>query len=590
MTRFTARSSSRESGVRSLDAEARQREGGSAVRGPESEAPGSESTSLAPQREYRAGDPASLAPASLEQPPASYTLPAASSDAVPPCRPPVPAPAAVAPAVSRGRPAASNDASAAHQPRPAGVATLAPDGANTVLFAGHSDTVRLQVERLCGHIGFVMSAADGPAETLAALEEGHHPVCVLEIGGNGGGAPIVQAIRSQHPRTMIIAVADPDNPDATAEAVRAGVFDVLSRPVQAAEFAVLVANAHEHLAFVAAQRDVAALESAPYGVFGVSHAMRDVMHTVERAAPSRCGVIICGERGTGREMVARAIHAHGLRPHAPFVKVDCALPTPQDVEQELFGPRPPRRGDGDPARRHLEQLTPSGRVFDAIGGTLFLENAASMPDRVQVRLVRLLRDREAIVPDRRDPIDVDVRPIAALEPSSTAFVEDDRIRPDLYEQLSVVRIDLPALRHRREDIPLLAIHFLKEICRANGSQPKTLSRAALALLGALSWRGNARELRALVERLVLLVPHGIIRIEDILAHVRLDTSLAPVGSAATLREARLRFEREYIQAVLQQHHGRMGEAARVLGIQRTNLYRKVRSLNLGGVQRRQRRG
>jgi DNA-binding NtrC family response regulator len=436
----------------------------------------------------------------------------------------------------------------------------------------------------------MMSAAEAPADTVAALEEGRHPVCVLEIGGAGGVAPIVQAIRSQYPRTMIIAIADPDDPEATAETLRAGVFDVLSRPVEAAEFAALVANAHEHLAFIATQNDVPAVESAPYGVFGVSNAMRDVMRTVQRAAPSRCGVMVCGERGTGREMVARAIHAHGHRPQAPFVKVDCVLPTPQDVEQELFGVRPARRGDADPARRHLEQLTPSGRIYQAIGGTLFLENIASMPDRVQARLVRLLRDREATIPDRRDPIDVDVRPIAALEPAPARVVDDDRLRPDLLEQLSVVRIDLPALRHRREDIPLLAIHFLKQICQANGSPPKTLSRAALALLGALSWRGNARELRALVERLVLLVPHGVVRIEDILAHVRLDTSLAPIGAAATLREARLQFEREYIQGVLQQHHGRMGDAARVLGIQRTNLYRKVRSLNLGGAQRRQRRG
>ncbi len=477
--------------------------------------------------------------------------------------------------------------------RPDRTTTVAPapdraDRANTLLFVGRSDAVRTQVERVCAQMGVAVSASE-PADTLAHLEEGHHPVCVLELGPNGESARIVQSIRSQHPRTMVIAVGDPNEPTATSDAVRAGVFDVVSRPIQPDELAVLISNAHEHLGFMVSQREMPATESAAYGVFGMSNAMRDVMRTVQRAAPSRCGVIICGERGTGREMVARAIHAHSHRPQAPFVKVDCALPTPQDLEQDLFGLRPARRGDADPARRHLEQLASSGRLYHAIGGTLFLENLTSMPDRVQARLVRLLRDREAIVAEHRDPVDVDVRPIAAIQPAPTANGDDDRLRPDLYEQLSVIRIDLPALRHRREDIPLLAIHFLKEICRVNSSPPKTLSRAALALLGALSWRGNARELRALLERLVLLVPHGTIRIEDILAHVRLDTTLAPVGAGATLREARVQFEREYIQSVLQQHHGRMGEAAKVLGIQRTNLYRKVRSLNLDS-QRRQRRG
>jgi len=456
----------------------------------------------------------------------------------------------------------------------------APGAANEVLFVGSSEVVRAEVERVSSQMGLGVSAAADMTEAMTRLEERRHPVCVLELGGYGESTRIVQAIRSQHPGTMIIGVSDPTNSEATTEGLRAGLFDVVARPVQAPELASLISNAHEQWAFAATQRESQAVEVHSYGVFGTSPAMRDVMRLVERAAPSRCGVILCGERGSGRGMVARAIHAHGVHPGAPFVSVDCASPTPQDLEHELFGQMTARRGDGEAKRRYLEQITPSGRFYEAIGGTLFLENVLKMPDRVQVRLVRLLRDREALVAHQPDPIEADVRPIATVEPSLNAAVEEGRLREDLYERLSVVRIDLPALRHRREDIPLLAIHFLKEICRVDGSSAKTLSRSALALLAALPLRGNARELRALLERLVLLVPHGVIRIEDVLTHVRLDSNVTTVGSGATLREARTQFEREYIRAALQQHHGRMGEAARSLGIQRTNLYRKVRKLNL----------
>ncbi len=467
--------------------------------------------------------------------------------------------------------------------------TIGSGPASAVLFVGSSEQVRAEVERVAAQMGLAVCAADGMSDALSRFEERRDAICVLELGPNGDSTRLVQAVRSQYPGTLIIGISDPAYPEAMTDALRAGLFDVAARPVQTAELAHLIANAREQWTFASSQRELQVLEVQSSGVFGTSAAMRDVLRLVERAAPSRCGVILCGERGTGREMVARSIHSRGARPDAPFVRVDCMSAAPLDLEQELFGPLPAQRGNGESKRRHLEHIAPPGRICDAIGGTLFLENVVSMPERVQLRLVRLLRDREAYIGDCPDSAEVEVRPIAAVEPTFSRAVDEGRFREDLFERLSVVRIDLPALRQRREDIPLLAMHFLKEICRSNGSPIKTLSRSALALLAALPWRGNARELHALLERLVLLVPHGIVRIEDVLAHVHLDASAAPVGGAATLREARARFEREYIRSVLQQHHGRMGEAARSLGIQRTNLYRKIRALNLSSLKAQRQR-
>jgi DNA-binding NtrC family response regulator len=200
---------------------------------------------------------------------------------------------------------------------------------------------------------------------------------------------------------------------------------------------------------------------------------------------------------------------------------------------------------------------------------------------VQARLVRVLRDREVFVDDAPEPVSLDVRPIASADGSFDLAVEEGRLRRDLHERLGLIRIDVPPLRERREDIPMLASHTLKELCRANGRPVKTLTRPALTLLSALPWRGNLPELRLFLERLILLVPNGLIRLEDVLAHTQLEGStISATGLDATLRQARARFERDYIAAVLQHHRGRIADAARVLGVQRTNLYRKLRKLNL----------
>jgi DNA-binding NtrC family response regulator len=268
-------------------------------------------------------------------------------------------------------------------------------------------------------------------------------------------------------------------------------------------------------------------------------------------------------------MIARAIHSHDPNAGAPFVKVDCSGPTAEEIELQLFGVVAKRGSHASPERRSLERIGAHGRLRDADGGILFLENIIDLSARAQARLVRVLRDREVFVADDPEPVSLDIRPIASVDASVDAALEEGRLRPDLYERLSLIRVDVPALRQRREDIPVLATYFLKELCKANGKPIKSLTRPALTLLAALPWRGNAPELRSLLERLILLVPQGLIRLEDVLAHTQLEGSISPSGFDATLRQARARFE-----------HGRIAEAARVLGIQRTNLYRKMRRLNL----------
>jgi DNA-binding NtrC family response regulator len=449
--------------------------------------------------------------------------------------------------------------------------------APTALLASRSATGEDGLSEILRELGFDAI----PVNDRDSLEDFLEPIslCVVDLQDNGEALRIARSVRSRHPEAVIIGVADPGRPHAAAEAIRAGVFDVLPRPPSARDLQALIANAREQAALAATVVPVRPVETAGYGIVGTAPSMRPVMDLVHRAAAGQCGIMICGERGSGREMIARAIHAHSTSREAAFIVLDCSAPEPEEVELQLFGVLI-KRGGNAPERRSLERVRRHSRLFEAAGGFLFVENVAELSARAQARLVRVLRDREVFVEEARDRIGLSIRVVASADATVTAALEEGRLRPDLYERLSLIRIDVPALRQRREDIPVLATHFLKELCQSNGTPLKTLTRPALTLLSALPWRGNLPELKGLLERLILLVPQGLIRLEDVLAHTQLEGSPSPIRLDATLRQARARFETEYIAAVLQHHRGRIADAAKVLGVQRTNLYRKMRRLNL----------
>ena len=442
--------------------------------------------------------------------------------------------------------------------------------------SGHAE-----MTTLLKSLGFTPQKVDGADAMNAVLDP--VSVCVIDLQENGEALRVARAVRSRHPRAVVIGIADPARPGAAADAIRAGVFDVLPRQATALELQAVIANGRAQAALAPPAASASAAADAAHVVADeiicASPAMRGVVDLLSRAAATRCGIVVCGERGTGREMVARAIHAQGSRADRPFIRVHCAGPGAEELELHLFGStirRPPQA----PERRSLERLGRDSRLVEASGGVLFLENVLDLPLRVQTRLARVLRDGQASVDETDETVALDIRPMASVDRPLEPAVDQGRFRRDLCEQVSVLRIDLPPLRQRREDIPALATHFLKALCRANDLPVKSLSSGALSLLSALPWRGNALELRGLLERLILLVPGGLIKLEDVLAHTQFEATITPAGFEATLRQARARFEHDYIAAVLRHQHGRIAEAARVLGIQRTNLYGKMRRPHL----------
>jgi DNA-binding NtrC family response regulator len=321
-----------------------------------------------------------------------------------------------------------------------------------------------------------------------------------------------------------------------------------------------------------------------------SEAMQPVLQALEAAIAGSGGVLICGEAGTGREVIARAIHRgtvcgvngsledlireamHPLEIEAPFVTVNCAAGTA--VEEMLFGTTRTNNEGRD-------YISSDCRLRQAFGGTLFLGSVHEMRGRVQARFGRVLRDGEVGVHvTRGTPIveDVHLRMMASIDAAAADAWSDERVAPELQRRLAGHRIVLPPLRARRDDIPGLVRVLLCDISKSLKVQVKSMSTQALELLCALPWHGNLAELSGLLLALVMKVPDRLIRLNDVLANIRLDGSAMSFHGGGTLKEARERFEREYVAAVLEMHRGRMPEAARALGIQRTNLYRKIRQL------------
>jgi DNA-binding NtrC family response regulator len=439
----------------------------------------------------------------------------------------------------------------------------------TVLYVGCPATDRAETASILSGAGLSVAFVESADDVLTELGAHDQPV-LLDLSRGAAALQLARDIRSQFVSALVFAVVDPRRPDLTTEAVLAGAADVFARPLGGRR----VANAIDRERHHDPKKPAAAEE-----LYGHSPAMRDVMTLIARASTMRAGVMIRGEEGAGRQAAARAIHAGSGAAESrksaggAFVPVDCAAHDDGNLDDVLFGATGDVKG--------VEKVSRASALFRARGGSLYFQNVPDIPTRVQARLARLLRDREAVVAETGEIVNLNVRPIAGVDPAFDLSVEEGQVREDLFKKLSVIRIDMPALRNRREDIPALANYFLRDICARERVPPKTLSRAALVLLAALPWRGNADELQALLLSIVQGIQGGRnLGLEDVLAHVRLDGGSIVFQKGGTLKQARTQFEREYIAATLEQAHGRITDAARVLGIQRTNLYRKMRSLRI----------
>lgn len=456
--------------------------------------------------------------------------------------------------------------------RTLGRSAPAPD---SVLYLPLVARERAGVRDRLARAGLTVTAAGDLKAAFDALAARTFTVCVLDLGHDRAALVAIRSLRVHHVHLPIVGIVDAANPVAAGELIQAGVTELLSWPFEDRDLGVAIANIKDRAIDV----DIIEMsEGSGHPLFAQSGAMRQVLDRVRASSASTGGVCLCGEPGTGRTLVARAIHSAAFPQNGrPFVVVDCASESVSDLEERLFGVAD--RGQAGPAPVREVRVSRQSALASAHSGTLLLRNLVEAPARVQAKLARVLRDGEAMG-DRRSVIELHVRPMAAMDQTFEAALSDGRLRRDLFGRLAHERIDVPPLRRRREDLPSLAAYFLRAEAAVQQAGAKSFSRAALRLLMALPWHGNAVELRELIATLVRSVPRQVIQIDDLLEHASLDGIAARIDTGVSLRDAKARFERECISAVLMRHHGRVAEAAKALGIQRTNLYRKVRQLNV----------
>lgn len=422
--------------------------------------------------------------------------------------------------------------------------------------------------------GFEADALVSGRLALEKIAETEYTVVITDIKmADMDGLEVLKRVRELRPDTAVIMITAFGTIDLAVEAMRAGAFHFVTKPFKMKEILAIMRKAVEHQGLrrenILLKREVEIIYS--YGnIIGKSTTMRKVFDLIGRVAATTSNVLILGESGTGKELVAKAVHYNGPRRDKPFLPINCAAIPEGLLESELFGHMKGAFTGAIASRR--------GLFLDSQGGTIFLDEIAEMGPGLQAKILRVLEDKEVRPVGGTDAEHVDVRIIAATQRDLREEIAEGRFREDLYYRLNVIPINLPALRERTEDIPLLAEHFLKKYAPTVNPIVKSFSKEALASLIRHPWKGNVRELENLIERALVLASNPIIEESDLPYEPSFN---APhIAQQAIDKEMTLdELEEKYIQEILKKTGGHKEKAAKILGINRRTLYRKEQRLN-----------
>ena len=436
----------------------------------------------------------------------------------------------------------------------------------TLLIVDDEANIRSSLGGALGREGYQVDQAASVAEARTKLREAYDFVLLDVWFPDGSGLDLLAEVMESNPDTTVIMMSGHATVDAAVKATRLGAFDFLEKPISLERLLILLRNASQKAALQAENRRLA----APWAheIVGRSAAVGKLLREIQLAGPTAARVLIQGENGTGKELVARALHASSPRAAPPFVAVNCSAIPEELIESELFGHERGAFTGATQSRR--------GRFEEAHHGTLFLDEIGDMSARAQTKLLRVLQESEITRVGGNRAIRVDVRVIAATNQDLEERTRSDRFREDLYFRLAVVPIHVPPLRERTEDIPLLVEHFAAGVAKETGGKPKTWSAGALDLLRLYPFPGNVRELRNIVERLWIMTRGGTIGPAEVQAILpRPEGASAP---NAKLSESVREFERKEIEAALRSAGGSMTKAASQLGLERSHLYKKMKRL------------
>jgi two-component system nitrogen regulation response regulator NtrX len=441
----------------------------------------------------------------------------------------------------------------------------------SVLVVDDEAGIRESISDILSDEGYAVHTAVSGEEALSFLEGQRPDVVLLDVWLPGiDGLETLKMMKEKSPETPVIMVSGHGNIETAVRATRNGAYDFLEKPLSLERVVLAAERALERKSLELENRELRETLTRKCVIVGTSRAIETVQEQTQMAASSNGRVLISGESGTGKELVARRLHELSARARGPFVEVNCAAIPQELIESELFGHE---KGSFTGAFERKK-----GKFELADGGSLFLDEVGDMSLQTQARLLRVLETQSFQRVGGSKNITVDVRVISATNKNLEEMIREDRFRGDLFFRLNVVPIELPPLRERRGDIPLLVEHFLGEFAAEYGQAPKTITREALKKLAEHDWPGNIRELRNLIERLVIMTP------SDTIEGGAVTLEGPPAGEnyldVRTLREARDLFEKNYITKKLKENNWNISRTAEVIEIERSNLHRKIKSYRI----------
>jgi DNA-binding NtrC family response regulator len=446
---------------------------------------------------------------------------------------------------------------------------------HTILIADDEPNIRRSLDRVLSLEGYKVCTATTGQEALEEVRRRAVDLVLMDVRMpelDGLGA--LQVLREELPELPVVMMSGNATIESAVRATKLGALDFLEKPLSTDKLLITVANALRFARLSREHAELARRARAEGEMIGSSPRMRAISAMIDKIAPSQGRVLITGANGTGKELVARAIHQGSTRADAPFVKLNCAAIPSELIESELFGHEKGAFSGAVRMRR--------GKFELADTGTLFLDEIGDMSLSAQAKVLRVLQESEFERVGGSETLRVDVRVVAATNKDLLAEIERGVFREDLYYRLAVVPIDLPPLCDRTEDIPALCRHFLHLVCLQNGFREMTLSEDAIGLLMLRSWPGNVRELRNVIERLAILSPDpeitaaGVQQVLPLAAAPRPRRALAGLG----LKEQLAAAERQLLVDALASCDGNVAATARDLGLERSHLYKKMRAFGI----------
>jgi two-component system response regulator HydG len=426
-------------------------------------------------------------------------------------------------------------------------------------------------------VGYACTVATSGSEGARLLDRDEWDVVLTDLKmPDLDGLSILRKARESVPDAQVVMITGFGDVKTAVEALKQGAADYLTKPVDIAELRAVVEKASEHARLVRANRDLKRQLDERFGFEGVvgnSAVMQQVIKRVQQAAASDANVLLLGETGTGKDLIAKAIHNNSRRKNKRLATLNCAAPNENLIEDELFGHDPGAYTGGERQRKGIFEY--------ADGGTVFLDEIGDMPFKLQAKLLRVLENREVTRIGSNQPIKVDIRLISATHRDLDRAMREGNFREDLYHRLKVVTIRLPALRERREDIPLLAAHFMKEFNARHGKNATTIAEPVRRAMAIYPWPGNVRELANFVESMIVFDVDGVLGVDDVpedsevMGKAHAAPAAAGPGAPSLVGRPLAEVERYLIEEALKLTGGNREEASRMLGIGERTLYRKI---------------